>query len=85
MKKGATLVGFSISILLFSSCQITQNKIKETTQKSYKAMIEKLDAKAIEWMNPSQVSANLQNSSIQQVPTQEPTNIWDAAESGRTW
>lgn len=85
MKKGSTLVLFNISILLFTSCQITQEKIKETTQKSCKVIVEKLDAKAIEWMKPSPVSASSHSPSSPQVPTQEPTNIWEAAESGRTW
>ena len=85
MKKGTTIALLSISILSFTSCQMTQEKIKETTQKSCKVMIEKLDAKVIDWVNPSQVSASSQNTSTQQAPSQEPTNIWEAAESGRTW
>jgi len=85
MKKGTTIALLSISILSFTSCQMTQEKIKETTQKSCKVIIEKLDTKAIEWVKPSSISPSSQNTSTNQAPSLEPTNIWEAAELGRTW
>lgn len=85
MKKVTTLALFSISILSLTSCQMTQEKIKETAQKSCKVIIEKLDSKAIQWVKPSAISPSSQNTSPNQAPRQEPTNIWEAAELGRSW
>jgi predicted nucleic acid-binding protein len=85
MKKYSPLAFLSLAIMIFSSCQMTQERIKESAQKSCKMLIEKIDDKAIQWATPSNSLKPSMPNKNSKIATEQPTNIWEAAESGRSW
>lgn len=72
-------------LISLSSCEITKDRIIESTRKSCKAFVQTIEVSTLKQTQMSASSNQSAGFSNQPADIQEPTTIWSDIESGRTW